>query len=334
MTERDAKKAQVLLVEDNLADATLIRTLLENEGDIRVTLAQDGIRGCLLVENQRWDLVITDFNLPGRDGIEVIQTCKAHQPDTPIVATSAYSAPAFKDGAVRGGADEILTKPIDPKTLLSGVRDLLALRMVGYAGPRRILAVGALPGDIEAGCGGLLLKHAQENDQTNVLVLSVGGSGEEGEDRRAASQRAARLLGARLLLPPEDSTAMPGLEEMVMHIEDTVDKLAPHVVLAPSLHDVRESRQNAYNAVNICASKAGSFLCYQAATTTLGFRPTIFEDISEFLDQKMAALSHFQAQIQGRPHLHPELARASARYWGRFLGYREVEPFEVVRQKL
>ena len=52
--EKQAEVREVLLVEDNLADATLIRTLLEEKGDIRVTLAQDGIRGCLLVENQRW----------------------------------------------------------------------------------------------------------------------------------------------------------------------------------------------------------------------------------------------------------------------------------------
>jgi CheY-like chemotaxis protein/LmbE family N-acetylglucosaminyl deacetylase len=334
MTEPDTKKVQVLLVEDDLSDATLIRTLLEQEGDIRVTLAQDGIRGCLLVENQRWDLVITDFNLPGRDGIEVIQTCKAHQPDTPILATSAYAAPSFQDGAVRGGADEILVKPIEGEALLATVDSLLTLRIGQHGGSRRILAVGALPGDVEAGCGGLLLKHAQEKDETAVLVLSVGASGEEAEDRRAASQRAARLLGAHLFLPPEDSEALPNLEEMVMHVEETVENLTPHIVLAPSLHDVRESRQNAYNAVNICCSRAERFLCYQAATTTLGFRPTIFEDIAEFLDQKMATLSHYQAQIQGRPHLHPELARATARYWGRFLGYGEVEPFEVVRQQL
>jgi len=79
-------------LEDNLTDATLIRTVLERDGDIRVTLAQDGIRGCQLVESHRWDLVVTDFNLPGRDGIEVITASKTNQPNTPIISTSAYSA--------------------------------------------------------------------------------------------------------------------------------------------------------------------------------------------------------------------------------------------------
>ena len=63
MADGGQKRAQVLLVEDNLTDATLIRTILERDGDIQVTLAQDGIRGCQLVESHRWDLVITDFNL-------------------------------------------------------------------------------------------------------------------------------------------------------------------------------------------------------------------------------------------------------------------------------
>ena len=74
MTASQGKKKQILLVEDNLTDAILIRTLLEQDENLRVTLAQDGIRGCQLAEHQRWDLVVTDINLPGRDGIEVIQT--------------------------------------------------------------------------------------------------------------------------------------------------------------------------------------------------------------------------------------------------------------------
>jgi hypothetical protein len=48
----------------------------------------------------------------------------------------------------------------------------------------------------------------------------------------------------------------------------------------------------------------------------------------------MAALSHYEPQVRGRPHLHPGLSRASARYWGRFLGYGEVEPLEVIRHTI
>ena len=334
MSEGVEKKAQVLLVEDNLTDATLIRTILEKDGDIRVTLAQDGIRGCQLVESHRWELVVTDFNLPGRDGIEVILACKAKQPTTPIITTSGYSAPAYRDGALRGGANDFLIKPINPEELIRSARGLLELKSATDSQPRVILAIGAFPGDVEAGCGGALMKYALGGDKVEVLVLSVGAEGSEGKERVAATKKACRIMGVGLRLPPEDTAELPGFEDVLIRINDAVHELTPTIIFAPSANDVRESRQHAHTAAEIAATKDVSLLCYQAATTTLEFRPTLFEDISDFLDQKMAALSHYQTQVEGRPHLHPGLAGAAARYWGRFLGYGEVEPFEAIRHNL
>jgi CheY-like chemotaxis protein len=334
MPEGEIKRARVLLVEDNLTDAILVRSLLEEDGGIRVTLAQDGIRGCQLVENQRWDLVVTDLNLPGRDGIEIIQECKLHQPETPIIATTAYAATSYLEGAFRAGANEILSKPIDREELILTVKDLLALKARADARPRRVLAIGALPGDVEAGCGGILLKHVNSGDLVNILVLAAGVTGAEAEDRRGAARRAAQLIGAELIFPQTDVADVENLDYMVLRIQDSIHELEPEVIFAPSHQDVRESRTNAYQATEISGAKVPGFYCYQAATTTLDFRPTLFEDISEYLDQKMAALTHYQAQVRGRPHLDPGLARASARYWGRFLGYGEVEPLEVVRHSI
>ena len=334
MSEGADKRAQVLLVEDNITDATLIRTVLERDGDIQVTLAQDGIRGCQLVESHRWDLVITDFNLPGRDGIEVILACKANQPLTPIISTSAYSASVYRDGALRGGASQVLVKPIDPEELINRARDLMNLEGKDAQKARLILAIGAFPGDVEAGCGGTLMKYGLGGDETHVLILSSGADGPQAEDRLGAARRAGRLMESELITPPEDATELADLDAALLRIQDTVDTLQPDIIFAPSSNDVRESRRHAYMAAEISTAKSASLLCYQAATTTLDFRPTLFEDISDFLDQKMAALSHFIMDVQGRPHLDPDLARAAARYWGRFLGYGEVEPFEVTQHSL
>jgi len=334
MPDATERKAQVLLVEDNLSDATLIRTVLERDGDIQVTLAQDGIRGCQLVESHRWDLVVTDFNLPGRDGIEVILASKAHQPETPVISTSAYSANVYREGALRGGANEVLGKPINPEELIGMARGLMKLKEGAEVEARIILAIGAFPGDVEVGCGGSLLKYAVRGDQTHVLVLSRGAGGTEGEEQVAATRRACRIMEADLHPPPDDAWELPALDSALIRIKDVIQELSPSLVLAPSSNDVRDSRKHAHTATEIAVGGESSLLCYQAATTTLEFRPTVFEDISDFLDQKMAALSHFQEHIQGRPHLDPDLSRASARYWGRFLGYGEVEPFEATRHTL
>jgi len=334
MSEDVEKLAQVLLVEDNLTDATLIRTILEKNGDVRVTLAQDGIRGCQLVESHRWDLVITDFNLPGRDGIEVILACKASQPDTPILATSGHPGSAHRDGALRGGASQILEKPINSEELFEAVGTLLELKSEADSQPKRILAIGVFPGDVEAGCGGTLMKHALRGDEVQAMVLSVGASGADADARITSSQRACKVMGAELHLPEQNNPDIPDADGVLIQIKDAIHRLKPEVVFTPSLNDVRESRRQAHEATDLATPQTTSLLCYQAATTTLEFRPTLFEDISDFLDEKMAALTFFQQQVDGRPHLHPDLARAAARYWGRFLGYGEVEPFEVIRHIL
>lgn len=334
MSEDAGKKAQVLLVEDNLSDATLIRAVLEKAGEIRVTLAQDGIRGCQLVENRRWDLIITDFNLPGRDGIEVILASKKNQPETPVISTTGYPGSAHRDGALRGGASEVLSKPIDPDDLVSTARSLLKLTEEYESTSKNVMAIGALPGDVEAGCGGSLIKHVTRGDQVLILVLSVGATGQEAEDRALAARRAGKVLGAEVQLPLHPTEKLLDSDSLLITVRDAIDRWRPRIVLTPSSRDVRESRQLAHWASNVATSDGTSLLCYQAATTTLEFRPSLFEDVSDFLDQKMAALSHYQQQVAGRPHLHPGLARAAARYWGRFLGYGEVEPFEVVRHNL
>ena len=331
---RGDTRAQILLVEDNLTDAILIRSMLEEDDTARVTLAQDGIRGCQLVESHRWDLVVTDFNLPGRDGIEVILACKAHQPDTPIISTSAYSASVYREGALRGGASDVLVKPINPEELIRTARGLLKLKTTAEAKSKVVLAIGAFPGDVEAGCGGTLLKHGLKGDTTHVMVLSLGAGGSEGEDGVMATRRACKVMEAELHLPPDDALEVPDLDAALLRIKDAIHGLEPEIVFAPSLNDVRESRKHAHTAAEIAVAEPASLFCYQAATTTLEFRPSHFEDVSDFLDQKMAALSHFLPQVPGRPHLDPDLARATARDWGRLLGYGEVEPFEVTRHSL
>jgi CheY-like chemotaxis protein/LmbE family N-acetylglucosaminyl deacetylase len=116
---------RILLVEDDLDQAHLIKFLLEAGGKYVVTLAQDGLRGTLLVRDSVWDLIITDLNLPGADGMEVVVTAKTHQPKTPILATTGYSGPQYADEALRKGATDVLIKPLAKDELLAKV-DALA----------------------------------------------------------------------------------------------------------------------------------------------------------------------------------------------------------------
>ncbi|NIP57663.1 MAG: response regulator [Gemmatimonadetes bacterium] len=341
MSPTDADKPEeaprVLLVEDTLDEALIIRTLLESQLGCRVSLAQDGIRGCELAENQEWDLVVTDLNIPGRDGMEVIATSKKTHPGTPILAATAYSGPDFQDHALRQGADEVLTKPLDRDEFVQKTRVLLerareAAGETGKEGPARsVLALAALPGDAILGCGGILLSHRAHGHRVGLLVFAAGGEDEAVDQRRAEAEKVAEIAGVELVLADPFGSGIPGVERMIAEAERAVEAFGPDVVYTPSPDDVRDSRVSAHEAGLVAASDAPDHYCYQGASTNLDFRPTIFIDVTERMERKLEILEVFNARADFRPHLQPHIGKATAQYWGRFLGYREVEPLEVIR---
>ncbi|MFP3947542.1 MAG: response regulator [Gemmatimonadota bacterium] len=333
-------RLQVLLVEDTLDDALKIRSLLESALGCKVTLAQDGIRGCQLAENQSWDLVVTDLNLPGRDGMEVITTSKGAFPDTPVLAVTGYTGAHYSGQAFRSGADEVLVKPMEPDELIERVRALVGLEereeRASYeeVGPSRtIVAVGALPGDVELGCGGILMGHHAHGHRVVIVVMSAGGEEEYVDLRKGEATESAEILGAELVLADPFLGAIPAVEDMIEWLGEVVGDVQPDTLYTPSLHDVRNSRIRAHQAGLVNSSAILNHYCYQAATTTLEFRPSLFIDVAEYMDRKLESLRAFRGEPEFRPHLQPEIARASATYWGRFLGYGLCEPLEVVRSE-
>lgn len=326
----------VLLVEDTLDEALLIQRLLQGVMNCRVVLAQDGIRGCQLAEHQRWDLVIADLNLPGRSGEEVIRTSISASPDTPVLAITAHED--YFQKAVEAGADVVLLKPLDQDELLDTVRELSqAPRPRRTAGgkdlsDRRVLAVGGLPGDVEAGCGGILLGHRAYGQEITLVVVSAGSTPEQVDARRDETEKAAARLEAGLILADSFQNGIPSQEEMNVIVEDAIERVRPDTLYTPSLSDMRPSRTRVHEAALASGGSIPSHFTYQSATTTLQFDPTLFVDIAEHLDQKLELVTEHRAERHLRPHLRTDVVEATARYWGRFLGYTVAEPLEVIRR--
>ncbi|MFW6207016.1 MAG: response regulator [Gemmatimonadota bacterium] len=123
-------------MEDALDQAHLVRFLLEETGEFRVTHVQDGVRGSELAEAEDWALVITDLNLPGAYGMAVIEASRKAHPETPILATTAYSGPEFAERARKQEVDDVLIKPLDRDDLLARVRKLVGIEVPGGDRPR------------------------------------------------------------------------------------------------------------------------------------------------------------------------------------------------------
>jgi len=337
----DAPSAQrdlaVLLVEDTLEDAVLIRSVLRDTLDCSVTLVQDGIRGSQLAADVPWDLVIADLNIPGRSGAEVIGASVGAAPETPVLAVTAHGDLA--KAADEAGANWVIQKPMDRRELRQTIRFLLLSAKARRKkkgqlriSERRVLALEGLPGDVAAGCGGILLGHSAYGQQITLVTMSAGGSPEEVSARREEAERGADLLGASLILPESFGSKIPSQSEMNAVVSEVIEEVRPHTLYSPSPSDVRESRFRVHRAALTAGHGVPRHFAYQSPTSTLDFRPSLFMEISGRRREMLELLSQYRSAPDFRPHLQPEMVEARNVYWGRFLGYSLAEPLELVQK--
>jgi LmbE family N-acetylglucosaminyl deacetylase/ActR/RegA family two-component response regulator len=329
----DGRK-EVLVIEDSVDQATLIMRLLEDTGTYRVTMVQDGVHGSALAQERRWDLIVTDLNLPGTDGVEMIRSSKAMHPETPILAITAYRDQSYAARAISEGADGFLPKPFDRAQLLEKAEQLVRSGGTAHAthGPT-VLAIGAHPDDVEHGCGGALLRHLDLGNRVVILVLSQGDHGSDGPLRAGEAELAARLMGARLVLADLPRNRIDEKGETVEVIQRVIEAFEPDVVYTHSPHDTESDHTHTFHATMGAAGDVSTIYAYQATSSTVEFRPETFVEITEYLPRKQELLSLFQTPEQSRPYLRPGFVEAAASYWGRFAGFGRVEPLEVVRAR-
>jgi len=115
---------RVLVVEDEDIMAKLISIHLETQG-FHVTRASDGEAGLRLALTEKFDLVILDVVLPGKDGIQVCREIREASALQPILMLSAQAADRDKVRGLLEGADDYLGKPFNPQELVARVRSLL-----------------------------------------------------------------------------------------------------------------------------------------------------------------------------------------------------------------
>ncbi|MCG6955454.1 MAG: response regulator [Gemmatimonadetes bacterium] len=322
---------RVLLVEDALDQALLVSSLLQGEGGFEVTYSQDGFHAAQLLKERKWDLLITDLNLPGVDGFELCRISRTLPEPPALLVITGYTSPQYQEEAFRAGATEILLKPLNEDELLAKVRELTRREEAPVVpGARRtVLAVGGLVGDVEMGCGGTLLKEGARGAEIVIVPLcldemDITGAGLKG------TERAAEILGARAIV---DEGALVDPERRVSLLAELVRDLRPSLAFVPFVDDRHPPRREAFGASRVLLERVPTVLAYQTATTTLEFKPDRFEDIRDQVARKMEALAAYQAAGAARLDLAPRLAQAFARYWGRFERFGEVEPFEVLMHR-
>ncbi|MCK5828810.1 MAG: winged helix-turn-helix domain-containing protein [Methylococcales bacterium] len=117
------KKIKLLLIEDDVRLAELIRDYIEQQG-FQVKIQYRGDRAVAEFNPQLTDIVILDLMLPGLDGLQVCQQIRQTF-DGPILILTAKNSDIDHVMGLELGADDFVTKPIEPPVLLARLRALI-----------------------------------------------------------------------------------------------------------------------------------------------------------------------------------------------------------------
>ncbi len=103
---------RVLLIDDEPAQLTSIKSFLKRRG-LQVFAAQSGSEGIRIVKQGNLDLVLSDFRMPDKSGLEVLREIKQYNPEIPVVILTAFSRIEDAVLVMKEGAFDYLTKPLD-----------------------------------------------------------------------------------------------------------------------------------------------------------------------------------------------------------------------------
>ena len=126
LSEIDQIGGRVLVVEDDVDIADVLRRSLRNEG-YEVRTSADGVEALDVAAGFVPDLVVLDLGLPGMDGVEVCRRLRSDG-DVPILMLTARSETEDRVTGLDSGADDYLVKPFERQELLARIRALLRRR--------------------------------------------------------------------------------------------------------------------------------------------------------------------------------------------------------------
>ena len=128
LVKRDRAHLRILVADDNQTNQIIISKLLSSAGHT-VLVAADGEEALDLYERERPDVALLDFNMPNRNGLEVIRAIRMMEPPgvrMPAIILSASVTLEARERAQNAGADDFVGKPFDAAALIDKVDKLFA----------------------------------------------------------------------------------------------------------------------------------------------------------------------------------------------------------------
>ncbi|MFE4194468.1 PIG-L family deacetylase [Paenarthrobacter sp. NPDC056912] len=198
--------------------------------------------------------------------------------------------------------------------------------------PRRVLAIGAHPDDLELACGATLAKLADAGHEVRTMVMSSGSRGGDSSVRVTEAASGSDFMGASEVQVHDfrDTNLSEHGLEMVQAIEAFIEDFRPDVVMTHSSNDYHQDHQAVHSATMRAARHHSSILCFESPSSTRQFDPSVFVDIAGYVDVKIHAVAMHRNQ-KGKPYMSAERVRSLAAFRGSQVKTSYAEGFEPVR---
>ncbi|MDD3294911.1 MAG: response regulator [Geobacteraceae bacterium] len=118
---------KILIIEDSPTMRQLISFALKRLPGVRIVEATDGVDGLKKLSSEKFDLILTDINMPIMDGLKLVSLVRndANYREVPIVVITTEGAREDRERALALGANDYVTKPIQANRILELARSLL-----------------------------------------------------------------------------------------------------------------------------------------------------------------------------------------------------------------
>ncbi len=310
---------RVLVVEDN-PDTRRFVTQVLRSGGYQVDDAEDGAAALVAVASYRYDLIVTDIEMPRMDGVVAARAVRQlerehHREPTPIIALTAQDNPATRARSIEAGMNAFLAKPIRSKELLEAVHgwvdDRFTVLVVDDDEPSRKLVASWLDDipdtrAVEAARAGAALASVR-TQRVDLVLLDMTMPGIDGY----AAARLFRALPDGKTLPIVAVTAHAGEKERQRCLNAGCTDYAAKPLTKATLHTLIEAnREKALAAAADVARAAAPKRAASAPTPVHAAAPPAHDDdalddaaealLPAFLDNRAKDLALLQAALENR----------------------------------
>jgi CheY-like chemotaxis protein len=120
MNERTCQPRHILVVDDELLVRQTVQMLLQSDGYV-VDGAQSGAEALALFQPGKFDMIFTDYLMPGMKGDQLAAIIKRRSPEQPVVMLTAYPEKLQSSDCPLGGVDSFICKPFELETLRTAI---------------------------------------------------------------------------------------------------------------------------------------------------------------------------------------------------------------------